>query len=234
MLKLSTSILAADFARLGEQLQEIEAAEKKVQCENCEVDIHIDVMDGVFVPSISFGMPIVQSVRRVTNKTLDVHLMITEPERYIDAFAKSGADMITFHLEATRHPREVIRAIHAKGLKAGMTIKPGTSVEAVYPYLKDLQMVLIMTVEPGFGGQKFMPASRERIRQLREYLTEHQLEVDLQVDGGVYLDNVREVLEMGANNIVAGTGVFRGDLTDNVTFFLETFREFCRDERNKK
>ncbi len=211
---LSPSILAADFAILGQQIKEADEAGAQY--------IHIDVMDGIFVPSISFGMPVISTIRKVTKKVFDVHLMIMEPERYLDEFAKCGADSITFHLEATKKPEEVIDQIHALGLKAGISIKPGTPVEAVKPYLQKVDMVLMMTVEPGFGGQKYIEASTERIRQVRQLITEMGVAVDVQVDGGITKDNLHVVLEAGANVIVAGSAVFRGDIAANVGQFFET------------
>lgn len=209
---LSPSILAADFANLGEQIREASEAGAEY--------IHIDVMDGVFVPSISFGMPLIQSIRKVTDRVFDVHLMIVEPERYVKQFKECGADSITFHLEATEDADELIDQIHALGCRAGMSIKPKTPVEAVRKYLPKLDMLLVMTVEPGFGGQKYIQESTERIRQAREMADELGLNLDIQVDGGVGQDNAHVVLEAGANVIVSGSAVFHGDITDNVKRFI--------------
>ncbi len=209
---LSPSILAADFANLGEQIREASEAGAEY--------IHIDVMDGVFVPSISFGMPLIQSIRKVTDRVFDVHLMIVEPERYVKQFKECGADSITFHLEATEDADELIDQIHALGCRAGMSIKPKTPVEAVRKYLPKLDMLLVMTVEPGFGGQKYIQESTERIRQAREMADELSLNLDIQVDGGVGQDNAHVVLEAGANVIVSGSAVFHGDITDNVKRFI--------------
>ena len=205
---LSPSILAADFSILGEQIKEAAAAGAEY--------LHIDVMDGVFVPSISFGLPVVKTIRRITNIVFDVHLMIVSPERYVKEFAQSGADSITFHLEAADDAEELIDHIHALGCKAGMSIKPQTPVEVVRKYLKKLDMLLVMTVEPGFGGQKYIPESTERIRQVRQMAEELQTDLDIQVDGGITQDNVKVVLDAGANVIVAGSAVFQGNITENI------------------
>ncbi len=212
---LSPSILAADFARLGEQIKEA--------CEAGAEYIHIDVMDGVFVPSISFGMPVIRTIRKVTDKVFDVHLMIVEPERYVKEFKACGADSITFHLEATEDAEATIDLIHSLGCRAGMSIKPKTPVEAVRKYLHKLDMLLVMTVEPGFGGQKYIPESTERVRQIRQMADEMGLDLDIQVDGGITRENAKVVLEAGANVVVAGSAVFGGNITENVKGYLEQF-----------
>lgn len=208
---LSPSILAADFCRLGEQIKEVERAGARY--------LHIDVMDGIFVPDISFGMPVIESIRNCSDIFFDVHLMIEKPERYIKAFVDCGSDMINFHVEATKDVAGTIGKIKFYGKKAGITIKPETPVEAVEPYLKQVDMVLVMTVEPGFGGQKYIPESTERIRRARELADELGVDLDIQVDGGVGQDNVHVVLEAGANVVVSGSAVFHGDITDNVKRF---------------
>ena len=214
MYLLAPSLLAADFTRLGEQIRETEQCGAQF--------LHIDVMDGIFVPSISFGMPLIESIRPATKQFFDVHLMIVEPERYIQEFVDCGADGITFHLEATKDPRMVIDRIHQAGAKAGISIKPGTPVEEVYPYLADVDLVLVMSVEPGFGGQSFLPKSYERIRKIREYMDEHQLTAHLEVDGGIGKKNVREVMEAGADVFVAGSAIFRKrSIEDNIRMFHE-------------
>ena len=181
-------------------------------------------MDGIFVPSISFGMPVLSSVQGATDQVLDVHLMVTEPVRYVQEFASCGADIITVHLEACEDLAATVDAIHACGVRAGISIKPGTPVEELVPYLDQADMFLIMSVEPGFGGQAFIPESLERIRQLRELLDERGLKKDLEVDGGIYHSNVAEVLEAGANVIVSGSGVYKGDIRKNVAEFMEILK----------
>lgn len=215
MMMLAPSILAADFAKLGAQVVQIDKAGAQ--------QIHIDVMDGVFVPSISFGMPVIETIRKVTDKTFDVHLMIVEPERFVKEFAACGADSITFHLEATEDAEELIEQIHALGCRAGMAVKPKTPIEAVRKYLDKLDMLLVMTVEPGFGGQKYIPESTERIRQVRTMARELGTKLDIEVDGGITSENVQVVLDAGANVIVAGSAVFHGDIKENVEKFIRQF-----------
>lgn len=205
---LSPSILSADFSVLGEQIEEMDRAGAEY--------IHIDVMDGLFVPSISFGMPVIRSIRGRTEKIFDVHLMIQKPERYINEFADCGADIITFHLEACDCIRETIDLIHSRGVRAGLSIKSATPVSAVLPWMDILDMVLIMSVEPGFAGQKYIPASTEKLREARRMIEESGRPVDLQVDGGIKLDNINMVYEAGANVIVAGSSVFSGNITENI------------------
>ena len=223
---LAPSMLSADFKILGEQLKQTEEAGAQY--------IHFDVMDGIFVPSISFGMPVLSSVKGFTDQVLDVHLMVTEPIRYIKDFAACGADIITIHLEACEDPGKTLDEIHACGVRAGISIKPGTPVEALIPYLEQADMFLVMSVEPGFGGQAFIPESLGRIRQLRDplgrirqlrdLLDERGLEKDVEVDGGIYHSNVAEVLDAGANVIVSGSGVYKGDIRKNTEEFMEILR----------
>ena len=183
--------------------------------------IHFDVMDGMFVPSISFGMPVLASIKGHTEQVMDVHLMVTEPIRYVEAFAKSGADILTVHTEACTDLEETVDKIHACGMKAGVSIKPNTPVSALEPVLEKTEMFLIMSVEPGFGGQAFIPESLDKIRELRMLLNERKITADIEVDGGIYHSNVKEVLDAGANVIVAGSAVFKGDAAENVKNFME-------------
>ena len=188
--------------------------------------LHFDVMDGIFVPSISFGIPVLESIRPATNLVCDAHLMITEPIRYVEAFAKAGADLITIHLEACEDVDATIAKIRACGLKVGISIKPKTPVEALKPYVDQVDMVLIMSVEPGFGGQKFIPESLDKIRELRAMLDARSLDVDIQVDGGIYTTNVADVIEAGANIIVAGSAVFKGDTAQNTKDMLAILKKY--------
>lgn len=210
---LAPSILAADCTIMGEQINSVKEGGAKY--------LHIDVMDGVFVPSISYGMCVVQSLRKIKDIVFDVHLMITEPIRYIEEFAKAGADIITVHLEACEDVKSTLLKIKECGCKAGLSIKPGTAVEEVQPYLEMVNMVLIMCVEPGFGGQKFIEASTERVRKVRKMIMDAGLSVDVEVDGGINIQNVDMIVEAGANVIVAGSAVFGGDVLANAKAFTE-------------
>lgn len=215
---LAPSILAADFKVLGQEMKKTE--------ENGARYLHFDVMDGMFVPSISFGMPVLASIHDVTDQVMDVHLMVQEPIRYIEAFQKAGADLVTIHLEACEDVKATIDKIRECGLKVGLSICPETESEAVEPYLADVDMILVMSVHPGFGGQKFIPESLDKIRKIRGMIREKELSVDIQVDGGIYLTNVREVLDAGANVIVAGSAVFGGDPGKNTKEFMEILRDY--------
>ena len=215
---LAPSILSADFKVLGDQIRQTEEAGAGY--------IHFDVMDGIFVPSSSFGMPVLSSIRGLTGQVMDVHLMVTEPVRYVKQFAECGADIITVHFEACEDLGATLEAIHACGVKAGISIKPGTPVESLVPYLEQAEMFLIMSVEPGFGGQAFIPESLERIRTLRDMLEEKGIEKDIEVDGGIYHSNVAEVLKAGANVIVSGSGVYKGDIRENTTGFMEILKAY--------
>ena len=215
---LSTSILAADFKVLGQEMKKTE--------ENGAAYIHFDVMDGMFVPSISFGMPVLASIHDATEQFMDAHLMVQEPIRYVEAFQKAGADYVTVHLEACEDVKTTLDKIHACGMKAGLAVNPETDVKELVPYLEDVEMILIMSVHPGFGGQKFIPESLDKIREVRAMLNEKNLETDIQVDGGIYVENVREVLDAGANVIVAGSAVFRGDAGENTAKFMEILKSY--------
>ena len=215
---LAPSILAADFKTLGEEMKKTE--------ENGAKYIHFDVMDGLFVPSISFGMPVLASIQNATSQVMDAHLMIQEPIRYIEAFQKAGADMITVHLEACEDVKSTLAKIRDCGMKVGLSIFPETPADAGKPYLENVDMILAMSVHPGFGGQKFIPESLDKIRMVREMIREKDLSVDIQVDGGIYLSNVREVLDAGANVIVAGSAVFKGDAAQNTKEFMEILKSY--------
>lgn len=215
---LAPSILSADFKALGEDIRKTS--------DNGAEYLHFDVMDGMFVPSISFGMPVLKSIQGVSSQVMDVHLMVTDPIRYVEAFQEAGAEYLTVHLEACEDIQATLDKIHACKMKAGVSVKPDTPVESLIPILHQVEMFLIMSVEPGFGGQAFIPESLEKIKSLRALLDERGLDADIEVDGGIYLTNVREVLNAGANVIVAGSAVFKGDIAANVKGFMEIFKEY--------
>lgn len=215
---LAPSILAADFNNLGEEMKKTER--------NGARYIHFDVMDGMFVPSISFGMPVLKSIHDTTEQIMDAHLMVQEPIRYIEAFKEAGADIVTIHLEACENVEETIAKIRECGMKVGLSICPETSEKEVEHLLSKIDMLLVMSVHPGFGGQKFIPESLDKIRAIRKMIEEQELNVDIQVDGGIYLTNVREVLDAGANIIVAGSAVFKGDPAQNTKEFMEILKSY--------
>lgn len=215
---LAPSLLAADFKDLGEQMKMTE--------KNGAEYLHFDVMDGMFVPSISFGMPVLQSIKSATEQVMDVHLMVEEPIRYIRNFADAGADIITIHLEACSDVEQTIYKIKECGKKVGLSICPQTDVKELQSYLGLVDMILVMCVQPGFGGQKFIPESLRKIRDVREMIAESGRPIDLEVDGGIYLENVEEVLQAGANVIVAGSAVFRGDPGENTKAMMERLRQY--------
>ena len=214
---LAPSILAADVTKLGEEINATVNAGAKY--------IHIDVMDGVFVPKLSYGQCVVESIRKCTEAVFDVHLMIVDPIKCVEDFANIGADIITVHLEACEDVTATLKKIRECGCKAGLSIKPATKVEDIIPYLEYTDMILIMSVEPGLGGQKYIEESTNRIMKTREYIANSGLDIDVEVDGGVYLGNLKMILDAGANVIVSGSSIFRGDIANNTTEFMKIMQE---------
>ena len=214
--KLAPSILSADFCKLGEQIHELE---------ECDIELlHIDVMDGEFVPSISFGMPVIKSIRKITDMFFDVHLMIVNPIKHVERFAGIGADGITVHAEACDDLEATIDEIRRCGAKAAVALSPDTDIDVVLPFLDKLSMVLVMTVYPGYGGQKIVTRTFSKIAKLRSIIDERNLSVDIEVDGGVNLQNVEEIKKAGANIFVAGTKIFKGNVLENIKNFKELLK----------
>ncbi len=218
MLILSPSILGADFKKLEQQIGEVDRAGAQY--------IHLDVMDGTFVPCISFGMQVISSIRSCTDKVFDVHMMVQEPLRYLPEIVQCGADIITVHAEACTHLDYTLREIRKAGLKVGVALNPTTPILMIHDLLDCVDMVLIMTVNPGFGGQEMIPYTLNKVRSLRKLCKNRGVDLDIQIDGGVTIDNVRLCLEAGANIIVAGSAIYRGDAAANTREFLKIFEEF--------
>ena len=218
MTHFSPSILNADFMKLQDVVEAIEKGGSDY--------LHIDVMDGTFVPSISFGFPILKSIDKYSNLVMDVHLMIVDPVRYVGSFKEAGADIVTFHYEATDDVQGTIDAIQRIGMKAGLAINPETPIDVVKPFLSTVDMILIMSVHPGFGGQVFIEESLKRIEELSKYLKDNNLEVDIEVDGGIKHHNIKSVLDSGANVIVAGSELFKGDIEENTRDFVQLIKTY--------
>ncbi|MBR4965424.1 MAG: ribulose-phosphate 3-epimerase [Lachnospiraceae bacterium] len=213
---LAPSILAADFTKLGEQIKEVEKAGAKY--------LHFDVMDGMFVPSISFGMPVLQTIRKASDMIYDVHLMIEKPERYIEVFAEYGADILTVHVETIEN-NEILKKINELGVKVGLSLNPETPIETVYPYLEYVDMVLVMTVHPGFGGQKYIDDCTDKVAALFAEIQNRNLEVDIEVDGGISMETIHKPLNAGANVIVAGSAVFTDTPFESAKMLLERIKQ---------
>ena len=225
MAEIVPSLLSADFLRIGEQLAVLNHEKTPY--------LHVDVMDGAFVPSLSFGFPVISTIRKGFDGLFDVHLMIQEPARYIERFAEAGADMITVHVEACSDVRETLRLIHRCGKKAGISLKPGTPLESIMPYLDEVELVLVMTVEPGFGGQKYMHEMTEKIRSLKASLTQSHPKILIEVDGGIHGDTIKEAFLAGSDLLVSGSGVFKGDIAENLRKFREILAKAEAEEKEQ-
>ncbi len=223
MIKLAPSILTADFANLESEL-------KKIEDNGCPY-LHVDVMDGHFVPNISLGAPIIKSIRKITNMVIDAHLMISNPLKYVKDFADAGSDIINFHIESDDNPDEVIKEILSFNKKAGITVKPNTPIESVFPYLDRLSLVLIMSVEPGFGGQSFMVDMMDKVEIVKKEIEKRGLDIEVEVDGGLNLSNVDKALEKGADVIVVGSGIYNDKGADKNTIeYIEYFKGYSKWE----
>ncbi len=219
MIHLAPSILAADFSNLERDIKCVQKAGAKY--------IHVDVMDGNFVPNISLGAPVAKSIRKHITGIMDVHLMIDNPDKFLEDFKEAGADILTVHLEATHHIHRAVQRIRALGMKAGVSLNPGTPVSSLRPIIEEVDLVLIMSVNPGFGGQKFIPYSLYKLQEVRSLAERYNKDLLIQVDGGVNLDNVQTIIEAGANLIVAGSSVFDGeDAARNTESFLKQFKRY--------
>ena len=212
--KIAPSILSADFSRLGDEVRAVERGGADV--------IHVDVMDGHFVPNITIGPLVVQGLKKLTSLPLDIHLMIENPERYIETFAQAGSDWITFHAEVCPHPKRVIKKIRQLNVRPGIVLKPATPLKTLFPVLEDLDLVLIMSVNPGFGGQSFIPSTLKKIARLKKLIDENQYPLEIEVDGGVKIENIQEVSKAGGDIFVVGTGIFK---TDNYGETIKKLRE---------
>lgn len=218
MVELSPSILACNFAHLQEDLDQLKDTDLKW--------LHLDIMDGIFVPNISFGFDIIKDIREANDLIFDTHLMIEEPIRYVDKLKEVGCDLVTVHYEACKDLDKTIKAIKDRGMKVGLTSKPKTDIEDLIPYLKDIDLVLVMSVEPGFGGQSFMEDSLDKVRRLREYIDENKLDVLIEIDGGIKTTNLKKVMDAGVDIVVSGSDVFgKESIKDQVDKYYKIFKE---------